>query len=96
MYYRVFFGGALAEVFENCFHIGLGEQLRQVVHQPGDAIVKVIASDILEQLPKKWVCSRQILGSVEAGKGSAIVGYAASGEQSVCDGLGIHISKIIN
>jgi hypothetical protein len=59
VHHRVFPGRALAEVLEDGLHICLREQLRQVVHQPGDALVQVRSGDMVEQLAKKGL----VLGS---------------------------------
>jgi hypothetical protein len=48
MHDRVFLAGALADVLKDCFHIRLRQQLCQVINQPGDTVVQLIASNILE------------------------------------------------
>ena len=89
----VFLPGAAAKGFENGAHVGAGQQLRQLIHGPGDAVVQVGAGNLVKQLAQERVGFGQLAGGALPGKARAC-GVAAGRKQAVAQGLRVHVGKL--
>ena len=84
----VFAFGALAEVFEDCRHVGAAQQPRQIVDDPGDSRIGGRPCDAAENIAQEWRGLRERRGLAIERLRRAVI-EPARGEEAVGDGLSL-------
>ena len=92
---RVFLALAFAEVGEDFSHVGVLEQLDNVVHGPGDGVGHVHAGDLGKQLAEERIGLRQVVRRHLAGEGLARRRVDPRGEQAVGQRLREHVGELL-
>ena len=91
---RVFLAGAPAEVGEDCAHVGLPQELHQVVDEAGEWLVVQVGSGyLIEELAQERIGLRDERLGFLAGEAGRDV-HGPRREEAIGDGLGKHVGEV--
>ena len=93
--HRVLAPGPLAEILEDAFDVGLVQKLGQIIDDPGQALVQVRPGNVAENFTQERVGLRKLESRPFAGEGLLRVVVAAGREQTVTDGLRVHVGELV-
>ncbi len=83
-----------AEVAQDLCHVRPGQQVCQVVHQPGNAVVQSRPSDLIEEPAQKGIGLGQVPGRLLTGEILPGRDADAGSEEAVGDGLSVHVGEL--